>query len=71
MRAVIALPFAWLIVFACFIRAAALLWLTMACLLLYLVPAGAHLVRPGGGRTDACSNVLPRGKVIKAWRIRA
>jgi hypothetical protein len=30
--------FAWLIVFACFIRSFALLWLTNACLLLYLIP---------------------------------
>ncbi|MBV9965933.1 MAG: DUF2029 domain-containing protein [Alphaproteobacteria bacterium] len=37
--------FAWLIVFACFIRSAALLWLTTACLLLYLVPVGSHFVR--------------------------
>jgi len=29
--------FAWLIVFACFVRSFALLWLTTACLLLYLV----------------------------------
>jgi alpha-1,6-mannosyltransferase len=29
--------FAWLIVFACFIRSFALLWLTNACLLLYLI----------------------------------
>lgn len=32
--------FAWLIVFACFIRSFALLWLTNACLLLYLIPGG-------------------------------
>ena len=37
--------FAWLIVFACFIRSLALLWLTTACLLLYLVPVGSHIVR--------------------------
>jgi alpha-1,6-mannosyltransferase len=37
--------FAWLIVFACFIRSFALLWLTNACLLLYLVPVGSHIVR--------------------------
>ena len=37
--------FAWLIVFACFIRAIALLWLTTVCLLLYLVPVGFHIVR--------------------------
>ena len=37
--------FAWLIVFACFIRSIALLWLTNACLLLYLVPVGFHIVR--------------------------
>ncbi len=37
--------FAWLIVFACFIRSVALLWLTTACLLLYLVPVGLHIVR--------------------------
>jgi len=37
--------FAWLIVFACFIRSVALLWLTTACLLLYLVPVGSHIVR--------------------------
>jgi alpha-1,6-mannosyltransferase len=29
--------FSWLIVFACFVRSSALLWLTNACLLLYLV----------------------------------
>jgi hypothetical protein len=29
--------FAWLIVFACFVRSFALLWLTNACLLLYLL----------------------------------
>ena len=37
--------FAWLIVFACFVRPGALLWLTNACLLLYLVPVGSHIVR--------------------------
>jgi hypothetical protein len=37
--------FAWLIVFACFIRSIALLWLTNASLLLYLVPVGFHIVR--------------------------
>jgi hypothetical protein len=37
--------FAWLIVFACFTRSLALLWLTSACLLLYLVPVGVHIVR--------------------------
>lgn len=37
--------FAWLIVFACFIRSVALLWLTTACLLLYLVPVGLRIVR--------------------------
>jgi alpha-1,6-mannosyltransferase len=37
--------FAWLIVFACFIRSIALLWLTIACMLLYLVPVGFHIVR--------------------------
>jgi alpha-1,6-mannosyltransferase len=30
--------FAWLIVFACFVRSFALLWITNACLLLYLLP---------------------------------
>jgi hypothetical protein len=30
--------FAWLIVFACFARSFALLWLTNACMLLYLIP---------------------------------
>ena len=37
--------FAWVIVFACFIRSLALLWLTTACLLLYLVPVESHIVR--------------------------
>ena len=37
--------FAWLIVFACFLRSLALLWLTNACLLLYLIPVGSHIVR--------------------------
>jgi alpha-1,6-mannosyltransferase len=37
--------FAWLIVFACFIRSFALLWLTTACLLLYLVPVESHIAR--------------------------
>jgi len=37
--------FAWLIVFVCFLRSVALLWLTTACLLLYLVPVETHLVR--------------------------
>jgi alpha-1,6-mannosyltransferase len=37
--------FAWLIVFAGFIRSIALLWLTIACMLLYLVPVGFHIVR--------------------------
>ena len=36
--------FAWLIVFACFARSPSLLWLTNACLLLYLVPVGSHIV---------------------------
>jgi hypothetical protein len=37
--------FAWLIVFACFTGSRALLWLTTGCLLLYLVPVEAHIVR--------------------------
>jgi alpha-1,6-mannosyltransferase len=37
--------FAWLIVFACLIPSAALVWLTLASLLLYLVPVGSQLVR--------------------------
>ena len=37
--------FAWLIVFACFIRSVALLWLTTMCLLLYLVPVESNIVR--------------------------
>jgi hypothetical protein len=37
--------FAWLIPFACFRRSLALLWLTIGCLLLYLVPVGYHIVR--------------------------
>jgi alpha-1,6-mannosyltransferase len=37
--------FSWLIVFACFVRSLALLWLTNACLLLYLVPVGSQIVR--------------------------
>jgi len=37
--------FAWLIPFACFLRSLALLWLTIACLLLYVVPVGYHIVR--------------------------
>lgn len=37
--------FAWLIVFGCFLRSLALLWLTNACLLLYLVPVGSHIGR--------------------------
>lgn len=37
--------FAWLIVFACFVRSLALLWLTNSCLLLYLVPVGSQIVR--------------------------
>ena len=37
--------FSWLIVFACFVRSFALLWLTNACLLLYLVPVGSQIVR--------------------------
>jgi alpha-1,6-mannosyltransferase len=37
--------FAWLIVFGCFIRSVALLWLTTTCLLLYLVPVESHIVR--------------------------
>ena len=35
--------FAWLIVFACLVRSAALLWLTLASFLLYLVPVGSQL----------------------------
>lgn len=37
--------FAWLIVFACFVRSFALLWLTNGCLLLYLVPVGSQIAR--------------------------
>jgi hypothetical protein len=37
--------FAWLIVFACLIPSASLLWLTLASFLLYLVPVGSQLVR--------------------------
>lgn len=35
--------FAWLIVFACFVRSFALLWLTNACLLLYLMTGYAFI----------------------------
>lgn len=37
--------FSWLIVFACFVRSLALLWLSIACLLLYLVPVGSQIAR--------------------------
>jgi hypothetical protein len=37
--------FAVLVIFACFFRSLALLWLTNACLLLYLVPVGSHILR--------------------------
>lgn len=37
--------FAWLIIFACLIPAASLLWLTLASFLLYLVPVGSQLGR--------------------------
>jgi alpha-1,6-mannosyltransferase len=37
--------FAWLIVFACLLPWASLLWLTLASFLLYLVPVGSQLVR--------------------------
>jgi len=37
--------FVWLIVFACFVRPGALLWLTNSCVLLYLIPVGSHIVR--------------------------
>jgi alpha-1,6-mannosyltransferase len=37
--------FSWLIIFACFVRSLALLWLTNACLFLYLVPVGSLIVR--------------------------
>jgi alpha-1,6-mannosyltransferase len=37
--------FAWLIVFASFARYLSLLWLTNACLWLYLVPVGSLIVR--------------------------
>lgn len=37
--------FAWLIVFACLVPSTALLWLTLASFLLYLVPVGSQLVR--------------------------
>src|SRR5207302_10204478 len=37
--------FAWVIGFACFFRSLALLWLTTACLLLYLVPVESHIAR--------------------------
>ncbi len=37
--------FAWLIVFACLVPSASLLWLTVASFLLYLVPVGSQLVR--------------------------
>ena len=40
--------FAWLIVFACFLRSLALLWLTNACLLLYLMTE--HGVAPSTAR---------------------
>ena len=35
--------FAWLIVFACFVRSFSLFWLTNACLLLYLIPGYAFV----------------------------
>jgi alpha-1,6-mannosyltransferase len=37
--------FAWLVVFACLLPWASLLWLTLASFLLYLVPVGSQLVR--------------------------
>ena len=36
--------FAWLLVFACLVPSASLLWLTLASFLLYLVPVGSQLV---------------------------
>ena len=36
--------FAWLIVFACLLPCASLLWLTVASFLLYLVPVGSQLI---------------------------
>lgn len=37
--------FAWLVLFACLLPWASLLWLTLASFLLYLVPVGSQLVR--------------------------
>jgi alpha-1,6-mannosyltransferase len=48
--------FAWLIVFACFIRSFALLWLTNACLLLYLIPGG--IIIAGDGRQFAVESII-------------
>jgi alpha-1,6-mannosyltransferase len=48
--------FAWLIVFACFIRSFALLWLTNACLLLYLIPGG--IIIAGDDRQFAVESII-------------
>ncbi|MGH7092806.1 MAG: glycosyltransferase family 87 protein [Stellaceae bacterium] len=48
--------FAWLIVFACFIRSFALLWLTNACLLLYLIPGG--IIIAGNDRQFAVESII-------------
>ncbi len=48
--------FAWLTVFACFIRSFALMWLTNACLLLYLIPGGAIIV--GDDRRFAVESII-------------
>ena len=56
--------FSWLIVFACFVRSLALLWLTNACLLLYLVPVGSQIVRersPAGDRSSGLRAVCGAG----------
>ena len=48
--------FAWLIVFACLVPGGALLWLTLASFLLYLVPVGSRLV--WDGRRFAVESIL-------------
>jgi hypothetical protein len=47
--------FSWLIVFACFVRSFALLWLTNACLLLYLITDYAFLP---SGRSLAIQSMI-------------
>jgi hypothetical protein len=62
--------FAWLVVFACLLPSASLLWLTVSSFLLYLVPVGSQLVADRNRLVVESAIYVPFGALaaIEWWR---